>query len=285
MNRNRPPIRIILIFILLSFFFNGNAAVVSWTAGVAGNWSVGANWSGGTVPGTTDDITIDCSCIVTNNTGGTIVINGSLSIALNSELDMSTEDLKVGSDNGDPNIHDAVLTVLGTLSGIADLKAEGDGTANAGSGPFIVNSGTITAEKVKIGKNSGNGLLTNNVGGIINVTAAGDALHVDGSICNSGTMNITDGAIFHGAVLKGGGTLNAATLEFEAGKGGAAPAGGGATGGASDMLDQSFSDGAGCSGASSPTPVYIVAGGAGGGPNGDDTYTCLLYTSPSPRDS
>lgn len=274
-------IKIIIITTLYLYFsFQSYAAAVTWIAGGDGNWSVGANWSGGVAPGvpltagTIDDITINCSCKVTNDTGGALVINGSLTISLNSELDMNTQNLEIGKDNGDPDINDATLTVSGTLSNVKDLKAEGDGAVGVGNGSFIINSGTMTAEKVKVGKNSGNGLLTNNVGGVINVIDTHvEALHVDGTVSNSGTINVTQGASFHGGVLNGGGTLNAASIEFEAGKGGPPPAGGGATGGASDIQSQSFSDGAGCSDASDPAPVYIVDGGAGGGPNGDDTYT------------
>lgn len=68
--------------------------------------------------------------------------------------------------------------------------------------------------------------------------------------------------------MTGGGTFNAPLFDFGAGKGA-----GGASGGPTDIQDQELSDGAGCSGANSATPVYVVIGGTAGGPNGDDTYT------------
>ncbi|MCH7534984.1 MAG: T9SS type A sorting domain-containing protein [Bacteroidetes bacterium] len=243
-------------------------ATVTWDGGGDGStYSDANNWSGNAVPGSTDDITIDCSCTVDHNAD--LVINGSLTIASGTTFDGGGFELKFGeSDNT------ATGTNNGIITNVAELKISGSGTY--AQGPFFTNNGTVTAGKVKVGNNNGGGMLTNASGSTINVTntvntgpdGIDESLHVDGELNNGGTINVTLGASFHGGILSGGGTLNVASLEFEAGKGA-----GGATGGASDIQNQSFSDGASCSSADAPALVYHVIGGTGGGPNGDDTYT------------
>ena len=42
-------------------------AAIFWNTGVSGNWSQKSNWSSGTVPGATDDVTIDAAGAYTVN--------------------------------------------------------------------------------------------------------------------------------------------------------------------------------------------------------------------------
>src|SRR4051812_47877860 len=55
-------------------------APISWINPAGGSWNVGANWSGGAVPGTNDDVTIDLpgALTITHSTG-TDTINSLIS--------------------------------------------------------------------------------------------------------------------------------------------------------------------------------------------------------------
>ena len=58
------------------------AAVKTWDGGGDGvNWNSANNWNPNGVPGTTDDITIDCSCTVFYNINADLEIFGTLTIA------------------------------------------------------------------------------------------------------------------------------------------------------------------------------------------------------------
>ncbi len=208
-----------------------------------------------------DDITIDCSCTVTNNLGD-LTLNGSLTIASGTTLDGGAFKLDIGS-NGN---NSATLTNSGTLQNVSDLKAKGDGLV--GTGPFIVNSGTINVTKISnVGQNEGGGKLTNTSTGTITVT--GGNLHVDGTIDNQETISVTGDVLFHGAVLEGGGTfLVSGTITLSDNNGN------GASGGPATITSQQFGAPGGCGDSSMTPPTYDIAGC---GPDSwDVVLACLM---------
>jgi len=270
-------ISVLLFCLAFLFCFQANGQT-TYTGIASGNWNEVGTWDANGIPPTTlpstDLIIISCgACTIINNTGGAIVIDGSLTIGANAILDMEAQDLTIGL-----NANTATLTIDqdGILVDVNNLKAKRDITPDGdlGNGPFINNSGTITTETISnIGQNMGGGKLTNTNTGII--TISGGNIHVDGTIDNAGIISITGNVDLHGAVVTGGGTFNiTGEIKMHAGAG----AGGATQGGPASVISQAFGDGAGCSGANSPAPFYKVTGGTItigplGGPSGDDTYT------------
>ena len=82
---------VLLVFLASQSF----AATVTWIGanGVNGNWSDGTKWSGGSTPSATDDVTIDCSCTVTNDTGGNLLNDATLTIESGTVLDLNGNNL------------------------------------------------------------------------------------------------------------------------------------------------------------------------------------------------
>ena len=83
---------------------------------------------------------------------------------------------------GDINNNTAKLTVNGILSRVNELRAGGNDHDGPNTGPYVENSGSITANRFDIGT-LGNGVLTNTIDGIITVR---DDFHADGTVDNSG---------------------------------------------------------------------------------------------------
>ena len=48
---------------------------IFWNTGVSGNWSQKSNWSSGTVPGSTDDVTINATGTYTETVDSTYTVN------------------------------------------------------------------------------------------------------------------------------------------------------------------------------------------------------------------
>ncbi|MCK5469904.1 MAG: hypothetical protein KAI99_15390, partial [Cyclobacteriaceae bacterium] len=90
-------------------------------------------------PDTADNITIDCSCTVTINAD--LVIDGSLTIALGTTLDLGGNNLEIGEEE-----KSATLTNHGTITNGVEIKVKGGG--EFGEGPFITNTGVITTQKI-----------------------------------------------------------------------------------------------------------------------------------------
>lgn len=236
------------------------AATKTWDGGGGDlDWSTGNNWAPNGVPADDDDITIDCSCTVTAN--GDLVIDGSLTIASGTTLDLDGNKIEFGK-----NDNTATFLNNGTIQNSSDFKIKGDGLV--GAGPFGTNYGTIDVTKMHIGNNDGGGKVTNESTGTINLTSTADnSMHLDGTICNKGIVDLAGGLQSHGGIVECGGIFNAALFDLGAGKG----AEGGASGGPTVIDSQSLSDGSGCSGANSSSPVYVIDGG-----NTEYTYQELL---------
>ncbi len=246
-----------LSLIFLCFQANGQT---TYTAIGSGNWNTAGTWDANGIPPTTlpstDFIFISCgTCTISNDTGGAIVIDGSLTVGAYTTLDMEDQDLTIGF-----SANTATLTIDqdGNLEDVNFLKAKRDISpdGDVGNGPFINNSGTITAVRIpNIGQNMGGGKLTNTSTGVITIT--GGKMHVDGIIDNAGTISVTGNIDLHGAIVTGGGNFNV-TGEIKMHKG--AGAGGATQGGPVSVLSQAFGDGAGCSSADSATPLYSIDG-------------------------
>ncbi|NLR91952.1 T9SS type A sorting domain-containing protein [Flammeovirga agarivorans] len=263
-----------LCIILLSS--NIFAANISWDGDAGdGLWSTASNWDGDALPDNGDNVTLDCNCTITVNgdieykklaleagttlhftanstidkadettIDGTMIIDAIVTFPQGIEVEL-TDDDAILQVNASGEITDTGLG-LAENSRI-EIKAEGTNTG-VDEGPFIYNYGEMTLKKLDIGKD-GNGELYNYSDGIINVS---DELHVDGELCNQGTLNIhnEDGdAKFkvHGATISCGGLVNVDLVELDDKEDRQA-----------NLSDIVISDGNDCEGGDSDTPQYKV---------------------------
>ncbi len=206
LKRQSMQIRIALIgFVLLLGAHHLMAQTTSWNTG-SGNWTVDGNWTN-LAPnnGGSEDIIIDCSCTVTWNGGGDLTLNGSLYIESGSTLDMNNQGLLIGSagNNG------ATLTNNGTISNINHFENGGD-AVGLGNGPWVTNSGTMSCFDMRIGNNLGGGYFINKSTGVVNVT---DQIHMDATLCNSGTMILGGRFWNHGGLVDCCGTIETPSVE------------------------------------------------------------------------
>ncbi len=206
LRRQSMQIRIALIwFVLLLGANHVTAQTTSWNTG-NGNWTVDGNWTN-LAPnnGGSEDIIIDCSCTVTWNGGGDLTLNGSLYIESGSTLDMNNQGLLIGSagNNG------ATLTNNGTISNIDHFENGGD-AVGLGNGPWVTNSGTMSCFDMRIGNNLGGGYFINKSTGVVNVT---DQIHMDATLCNSGTMILGGRFWNHGGLVDCCGTIETPSVE------------------------------------------------------------------------
>ncbi len=247
----------VLILLIIGMSFSAQAQV-TWDGGGGDlNWDTNNNWNPNGVPGGTDDITIDCSCTVTYDVNGDLEIDGSLTIAAGTTLDMGGEKLVVGK-----NDNTATLTNNGTITNSAEIKSKGTGVY--GDGPTLNNYGTMSLiTKLSAGNNNGGGYVNNYATGVISGTDA----HVDGQICNYGSITFTDEFLLHGGILCGDGDLDAGWIEIKPNPtAGAAGAGNGG-----EIQGGSLGDGSGCSdGADNSNLEYFVDG------NGPYTFQEML---------
>jgi hypothetical protein len=140
----------------------------SWLTGVAGDWSVAADWQSGVVPSSTDDAVINNSSAVT--------VDG-VAVANSLALDTSTP------------------TVSGSLTLGASLNVDG--------GQLTLSGGTLSAQSITSGSGSGAtggslwgyGTVSGTVGGNVSITAEGGTLKILGSVAGDiGLLEIDQGA-------------------------------------------------------------------------------------------
>jgi hypothetical protein len=74
-------------------------AAIKWGSGISGNWSVGSNWSTGTVPASSDDVTIDAAGSYTINVNGGFHVSTLVYDAATATINIPTGDVLV-ADNG-----------------------------------------------------------------------------------------------------------------------------------------------------------------------------------------
>jgi fibronectin-binding autotransporter adhesin len=115
-------------------------AAVSWLNNVSGLWGVGSNWSTGTKPGPTDDVTISTASAqtITHNTGSDAI--ASLSVSSLDTLAMTGGVLAV---DGNAVLSGAATESAGTLK-FAGATAQIGGTVTQTAGTIQVASGVLS---------------------------------------------------------------------------------------------------------------------------------------------
>jgi hypothetical protein len=129
---------ILLLFVLLS----PNKVEANNTALTTGAWETGSNWSLGTVPGASDDVTIPAGITITVKVSGDVCAR--LSVAASGSLVINTgATLNIGSDltNTGSFISNTGSTI--TFSGAANSVVAGGGTYLI-AGTVVLNMGSAT---------------------------------------------------------------------------------------------------------------------------------------------
>lgn len=219
---------LLFIFVFCQGFCAFSAS--TWDGGAGtNNWCDANNWSGNTLPNAGDDVTIGIGFTVVisscNALSKKLTIDGSLTI--NSGRTLTTSgDVGVGVNNNDAEfINEGTIVVTGKF------KAEGNGLFGI-DGPYVTNNGSMSiSDEINIGPGSGGGMLTNS--GTITVAVA----HIDGSLCNTGTISATTELKVHGGEIDCGGNIETPLIEFDDNNGRDGSFG-----------SQNISDGLGCSG-------------------------------------
>ncbi len=140
---------------------------ITWIGGTGNNWSTGANWTGGVVPGSADEVIL--------NYGGAATINS----------DVGTIADTIGM-NGSPTMV-VNMTTGGSLI-VTDTYEMG--RSLTGNTTFNMDGGSFTAGSMYItSNNTGTNQLTIS-GGTFAVTGALDTLH-SGGWANAGTHTLT----------------------------------------------------------------------------------------------
>ncbi len=199
--------KLLLAIIMFGALCSNTKAQKTWVANGgtgSGNWSVAANWSGGTLPTATDSVVIS----ITNNSGATITIDGS---AVCGALYM------IGSGNvanTGPTIQFAPAPALPSLTVFGGLSITGgSGNGLQGGRPKLTSNGNGDAI-----------LFLNGYNGVTYTTSASNT-NANGSaglnmnegfvrIIGTGTANVSLGAGARLGDLQIGNGINAKVVNF-----------------------------------------------------------------------
>jgi len=182
-------------------------AVVQWTSKGSGNWLTASDWSGGVVPGATDNVQIEVPNITVTINSGTLAVASLVTAGSTLSID-GTSSLSI---SGMVDIGGAFLESVGTLAlggslstfgGLVDVTG---GTFNldngslVANGAFEANGGTFTLD----GQNSTfNAALTESAG---TITFAGNELTAeDGFSQTGGSLALRSNALFLGSLSQTG---------------------------------------------------------------------------------
>ena len=238
---------------------------VSWIAPAGGDWGVGANWSTGTVPGTSDTAIIaslNPGAQVTYNTGNSTVA----AVQASSPLEITGGTLTV---TGSTQITGTTLTLDGGTLADTTLSTASGGVIQTASGS------TTTLDAATLGSNT---TLTVASGSTLDVAdnltlGSGATIIVDAG----GTLNFIDGTsnIQAIAMSSGGGT---ATITLDAASGSYAAAQLNANG-ANSSSQVTFDNGVNITGLGTSTAPNTITAAGGNTIAFDDTVTNATISS------
>ncbi|HEV8060442.1 MAG TPA: CARDB domain-containing protein, partial [Gemmataceae bacterium] len=137
---------------------------VTWINPAGGNWDTGANWSGGAVPGASDDVVIDV--------GGNVTITHSSNV---------TDSVNSITASDPVTLSGGTLTVAATFSDSSNVTLSGGTLANA-----IVAAGTIL---------QGSGSLNDlSLSGTLNMLGGGKSTIINNLTLNNGLVELANSA-------------------------------------------------------------------------------------------
>ena len=210
----------ILFFTLLLVSLGAKANTITWQGAADANWNTGSNWSGGSVPGSTDEVvfnTAGASVTLDFTTGLTI---GKLTISNNVTFKTATtRTLNVGSNSfsSGSNVFTVAssksLTLQSTANSVGITITVVTGYKASISGTVNLSSGASTGQAHKLTTPDAGGITFQN-GSICNTTSVSSSNPFGTGI--DGGVIFTSGSLF---VFKGGSTPfgTVATCTFQTG--------------------------------------------------------------------
>jgi hypothetical protein len=174
------------------------AGTKNWIAG-DGFWQDPANWSGGTLPGPSDDVCIPAGVTVT--------------------LSFGTHSINSLGSNGTLVFSGGSLAIAGSLNSDGAITISGGGTLSVGASSSINNTLTLSATLMGNGDLDVSGLLTWNGGTMIGpgVTNANGGMSITGGSLNGRTLNNNGTTTFTGNNANVIGSGNGAIINNPAG--------------------------------------------------------------------
>lgn len=199
----------------LTVFAATPALAIDWLGTTSSQWTLGSNWSGGTVPSSADDVAIDLTSPNAPNISGGVAntaqlhvgATGTGTLSITNGATASVSLFSVGTNFGATG----TVTVDGAGSSLTALSYLLVG--NAGTGTLNIRNGGVVSgvfQELYIG-NTATG------SGTVNVDGAGSQLNANTSVGYGGTgvLNVTNG----GKVDNGGGNFE---VGFQSGSNGTA---------------------------------------------------------------
>jgi hypothetical protein len=170
---------------------------IKWASGISGNWSLASNWSSGTIPSFSDDVTIDASGSYTINVNNGAGVNSLVFNAPAATINIPSNELV-------SVLHGITLTG-GTIDGPGTLFLADVSTITAGPPltlgdglTFQLNGASLSlSAPIDIGDAAGSTATIVNSGGTINLISDAAGIGVNpsgnGNIQNRGTLAKTGG--------------------------------------------------------------------------------------------
>ena len=188
-------------------------ATKTWTQTSGNLWSTGANWSGGTVPATTDTIvfdnTSDANCTIDNLgtwTGGPVSIASGYdgTITQNTGVNFTCTTFSMADDQ-------AVFTCHAAATFTSTTFAVSAGTFNQG-GAFVCTTFGITATGIFVGSSAAMTTTAVTFSGTTSLTATSGTWNLSGNFTqtNTPTFSANSGVI----AVSGNTTINAPNITF-----------------------------------------------------------------------
>lgn len=218
--------------ILFLFIFSAGlsaSAQKTWVLNGNGNWSVAANWSGGTVPTSTDDVVINVSgnrtvtldvnatvkSFTLSGSGDGLTISGTNTLTITGTLSQSNGTITCGT---------GTIKVGGNWSKTAGTFTQGTGTLefNGSSAQAIsVNDNPRTLYNLRINNSSGNVSVTSGnltISNILtmssgNLAIGSNTLTINGTVASMSASNALTGSATSNLTIGGSGSLG--TLYFD----------------------------------------------------------------------
>lgn len=216
------------------------AATRDWVAGADGNWDVGANWTGGVLPGSSDFarnnsgfvITIDSNVgiVNTHTTAGAPGSTGVLDLVNGGQVQISNaagvgNNLVIGQNGGNGTFTLNGGTLIQRRGSNAVRIGYANGAAQpSGHGTFILNSGSVRGhdgattqtDNWYLGTDGGRGYMEINGGNlrVYKLTAGSNNGHASGA---EGTVLMSTGYFKTGALIFGSNTGGVGTFIMDGG--------------------------------------------------------------------
>ena len=170
-----------LLLTTFSVAVTAQASVVNWTNTNSGNWDVATNWSSGTAPGPSDDVSITAP--------------GSYTVTQN--VSVTVKSLTLGGASGTQTLTNAgfgLSLLTNSMINSNGLLAVTSGGSIGGVGPLTVN-GRLLSDNCSLGGFRAGSVINVAPGGTLQLVGSGNHV-LWAALTNSGTIEFTGGTLF-----------------------------------------------------------------------------------------